>query len=277
MARNAEKAQAMLNRMVTARKEQEKGPKEKRPHLASEVDDLGECEKWRREVVKQISKKVTEIQNGSLGEHKIRDLNDFINKLLREKKHWERQIKFLGGPDYMKQAGPMITDSDGKSAFGVDGYYYFGAARELPGVRELFEKVVPEPKRRTRGEMYTLIDADYYGYRDDDDGKLKALELEAEKKLRDQAEKEWLSTQRANKRRRYEALGMEVKDDSDDEEIRIEKEGEVLKGHVPLPDEQHIKKLILEQRKKALLERLAVEQEIRNEAAAAAKTDAETA
>ena len=38
---------------------------------------------------------------GSLGEHKIRDLNDFINKLLREKKHWERQIKFLGGVDYM--------------------------------------------------------------------------------------------------------------------------------------------------------------------------------
>ena len=35
-----------------------------------------------------------------LGEFKIRDLNDEINKLLREKHLWEEQIKVLGGPDY---------------------------------------------------------------------------------------------------------------------------------------------------------------------------------
>lgn len=35
-----------------------------------------------------------------LGEFKIRDLNDEINKLLREKGHWEYRIKELGGPDY---------------------------------------------------------------------------------------------------------------------------------------------------------------------------------
>ncbi|KAG8007223.1 Pre-mRNA-splicing factor ISY1-like protein, partial [Nibea albiflora] len=35
-----------------------------------------------------------------LGEFKIRDLNDEINKLLREKGHWEVRIKELGGPDY---------------------------------------------------------------------------------------------------------------------------------------------------------------------------------
>lgn len=35
-----------------------------------------------------------------LGEFKLRDLNDEINKLLREKGHWEDQIKVLGGPDY---------------------------------------------------------------------------------------------------------------------------------------------------------------------------------
>lgn len=256
----------MLNRLVTARKEAERGPKEKRPHLASEVDDVGECEKWRREVVKQISKKVTEIQNGSLGEHKIRDLNDFINKLLREKKHWERQIKFLGGVDYMAQSRSELAGiGQGDKAYGVDGYYYFGAARELPGVRELFERQLPEAKKRTRGEMYKLIDADYYGYRDDDDGKLKALELAQEEKERDKAEKEWLATQKANKRRRYAALGMEESVGSDDEDIRIEREGQVLKGHVPLPDEQRIKQMILEQRRKALLERLAIEDEIRKE------------
>ena len=35
-----------------------------------------------------------------LGEFKLRDLNDEINKLLREKGHWEDQILVLGGPDY---------------------------------------------------------------------------------------------------------------------------------------------------------------------------------
>jgi len=35
-----------------------------------------------------------------LGEFRIRDLNDEINKLLREKGHWEVRIRELGGPDY---------------------------------------------------------------------------------------------------------------------------------------------------------------------------------
>lgn len=36
----------------------------------------------------------------SLGEQRIRDLNDEINKLLREKAQWERRIIELGGPNY---------------------------------------------------------------------------------------------------------------------------------------------------------------------------------
>ena len=44
---------------------------------------------------------VGDIQNPGLGEFKIRDLNDEINKLLREKGHWERRIKDLGGPNYL--------------------------------------------------------------------------------------------------------------------------------------------------------------------------------
>lgn len=40
------------------------------------------------------------ISTAGLGEFRIRDLNDEINKLLREKRHWEDRIKELGGPDY---------------------------------------------------------------------------------------------------------------------------------------------------------------------------------
>jgi pre-mRNA-splicing factor ISY1 len=44
-----------------------------------------------------------------LGEHKIRDLNDEINKFIKEKEHWEGRIKKLGGPDY-KKYGPRVLD-----------------------------------------------------------------------------------------------------------------------------------------------------------------------
>uniref|UniRef100_A0A672LAF3 Pre-mRNA-splicing factor ISY1 homolog n=1 Tax=Sinocyclocheilus grahami TaxID=75366 RepID=A0A672LAF3_SINGR len=59
---------------------------ERTPVLASECNELPKAEKWRR---REVSKKVTQIQNAGLGEFKIRDLNDEINNLLREKGDWE--------------------------------------------------------------------------------------------------------------------------------------------------------------------------------------------
>lgn len=50
------------------------------------------------------------------------------------------------------------------------------------GVRELFEQEPPPPPRKTRGELMKDIDADYYGYRDDDDGVLLPIEMREEKK-----------------------------------------------------------------------------------------------
>lgn len=35
---------------------------------------------------------------------RLRDLNDEINKLIREKGHWEKRIVEMGGPDYAKAA-----------------------------------------------------------------------------------------------------------------------------------------------------------------------------
>jgi hypothetical protein len=55
---------------------------------------------------------VSTIQNAGLGEHRIRDLNDDINRLIREKNHWEERIKDLGGPDYRK-TGAKLYDSYG--------------------------------------------------------------------------------------------------------------------------------------------------------------------
>merc|ERR1711979_141375 len=82
-------------------------------YLVSEVKKLDEADKWRYQLLKEIAKKMGEIQNRGLGEHKIRELNDEINQLFREKIHWERRIQELGGPNYTNLT--KITKSNGKS------------------------------------------------------------------------------------------------------------------------------------------------------------------
>ncbi|KAG0579358.1 hypothetical protein M758_4G094000 [Ceratodon purpureus] len=194
MARNEEKAQSMLSRFLAAKNDEKKKPKEKRPFLASECRDLADADKWRNQILREIGRKVMDIQNPGLGEHRIRDLNDEINKLIREKGHWEARILELGGPNYAKTA-PKVVGDDGKevdiaSGKGM-GYKYFGAAKQLPGVKELFELPPEIKKKRNRYEMYKRIDMDYYGFRDDEDGVLENLERDAEKEMRAKAIEEW--------------------------------------------------------------------------------------
>uniref|UniRef100_A0A8U8AT02 Pre-mRNA-splicing factor ISY1 homolog n=1 Tax=Geospiza parvula TaxID=87175 RepID=A0A8U8AT02_GEOPR len=110
MARNAEKAMTALARFRQAQLEEGK-VKEQRPFLASECNELPKAEKWRRQIIGEISKKVAQIQNAGLGEFRIRDLNNEINKLLREKGHWEYRIKELGGPDYARIGPKMLLPS----------------------------------------------------------------------------------------------------------------------------------------------------------------------
>ena len=122
-------------------------------------------------------------------ECRLRDLNDEINKRIREKGHWEARILELGGPDYSKSRA-KVTDSEGKELEGAtgkgSGYRYFGAAKNLPGVKELFEKEAPRIARRSRYDMHKAINADYYGFRDEDDGVLLKLEARSEVKLQQQ-------------------------------------------------------------------------------------------
>ncbi|KYN09560.1 Pre-mRNA-splicing factor ISY1 like protein [Trachymyrmex cornetzi] len=279
------------------RKEQER-----RPYLASECRDLRKAEKWRMQIIREIAKKVAQIQNAGLGEFRIRDLNDEINKLLREKRHWEAQIKELGGPDYSR-VGPRMLDHEGRetnndswrkrgftlqevnlhgvkylSYIGDDdcktykgivesqpyeenitiikkecvshygfairrhkhsiedvpgnrGYKYFGAAKELPGVRELFEQEPPPPPRKTRAELMKDIDADYYGYMDDDDGILIPLEQKAEQEAREKCINEWVAHEK-------------------EPEVEIETTAQKL-----IPSQQDIQEALLVRKKKELLEK----------------------
>lgn len=181
MARNSEKAMSTLSRWRQAQAEGDFKRPKKRPYLAELCEDLTDAEKWRKEIIGEISNLVLLIQNAGLGECKIRDMNDHINKLLREKRHWERRIIELGGQNYLRAPS---TKFDGEDAPGPRNYKYFGAARDLPGVRELFAIPEKEPPRKTKAELLKFIDCDYFGYRDEDDGVILPLEAIAEKEAR---------------------------------------------------------------------------------------------
>ncbi|KAK7076561.1 NineTeen Complex (NTC) component [Halocaridina rubra] len=267
MARNAEKAMTTLARWRAAQEGGTQQQKSRRPFLASECEDLREAEKWRNQVISEVARKVSQIQNAGLGEFRIRDLNDEINKLLREKGHWEVRIKELGGPDYAR-VGPKVTDMDGQEAPGNRGYMYFGAAKDLPGVRELFEQEPPPPPRKTRGELMKDIDADYYGYRDDDDGVLVPLEKVAEKKAIKDAIKLY-TNKKLKSATDAEEESEEVcrdnkydEEECDDEDIQIsldetDERSEVQRfmAHVPnIPTQADIEAALVERKKNELLQ-----------------------
>mmetsp|Transcript_23142 Transcript_23142/g.77687 ORF Transcript_23142/g.77687 Transcript_23142/m.77687 type:complete len:195 (-) Transcript_23142:127-711(-) len=112
-------------------------------------------------------------------------------------------------------------------------YRYFGAAKNLPGVRELFQQQAEARAKKTRAQLHKGIDADYYGYRDDDDGVLAKLEAEVEEKARREAAAAW--------------QGPSEEDAAGSESAFV--------AHVPLPSDAQIQKAILEKRKRELIER----------------------
>ncbi|KAI9338194.1 Isy1-like splicing family protein [Obelidium mucronatum] len=186
MARNEEKAQSMLYRFREAQNA-ELGigiKQERRPTNSARVTTVREADRWRGDIIREISRKVSKIQDPGLTEYQVRDLNDKINKLFRDKRHWEYRIKELGGPDY-RRGSSRVLDAEGKEVPGSRGYRYFGRAKDLPGVKELFEsqKVTAEDSAKSRSEMHKAVDADYYGYRDEDDGRLLAYEAKLRQRM----------------------------------------------------------------------------------------------
>lgn len=143
-----------------------------RPLLVGECSSLPDAENHRRDIIRDISKKISAIQNANLGEHRVRELNDEINKLQRTRHYWETRIKELGGADFKANKTKQYIDIEGKELPGARGYKYYGVARELPGVRELFaeselDRVKHLKGKKSRKDLYANITPDYYGYRDD--------------------------------------------------------------------------------------------------------------
>jgi hypothetical protein len=55
----------VLNRFIEGKRDELQGPRATRPYLASECSSVPEAEKWRMEIVREVGKKVSMIQNGA--------------------------------------------------------------------------------------------------------------------------------------------------------------------------------------------------------------------
>ncbi|CAI2354686.1 unnamed protein product [Caenorhabditis sp. 36 PRJEB53466] len=258
MARNAEKAMTALARWRRMKEEEERGPVARRPHDVKDCRNLSDAERFRREIIRDCSKKITAIQNPGLGEFKLRDLNDEINRLIKLKHAWEQRIRELGGTDYRKYAQKEL-DAIGRETGNSKGYKYFGAAKDLPGVRDLFEKSAEgEDQRKHRSDLMRNIDAHYFGYLDDEDGRLIPLEKLVEEKNIEKIQKEF-----AEKKSQQSAAVPEniyhVEEDDDDElqtqeSTVIGEDGRPMTiRHVLLPSQSDIEEMLLEQKKQELL------------------------
>lgn len=220
MARNREKAASMLNRWTAMKLHGiDDTTVFQRPIDVKEVKKLNEAETWRRQCLKEIDEKVALIQNPSLGEHRTRDLNDEINRLLLELKIWEKRIIELNGADYSKLTSGRI---DSSKILEIDGYKYFGSARDLPGVKELYEKHTYKAPKKTRNDLVKNVDSEYYGFREENDLELEKIEKEAEDKMRN---------------------------------IEIEKFKEIqkMRRETNVPSQEEIEKALLEKKKREIL------------------------
>ncbi|KAH9045937.1 pre-mRNA-splicing factor ISY1 [Lactarius hengduanensis] len=149
---------------------------DRRPRMASACKSLRECERWRGEILREISRKVSKIQDSGLTDYEVRDLNDEINRLLREKRHWENQIIALGGANYRREL-PGTKDIILLAYRCEPLKRYFGRAKELPGVKELFEsRKKEEDEENATHNFYKNVLGDL----DELDGELLKYEEAAE-------------------------------------------------------------------------------------------------
>ncbi|CAD7938118.1 unnamed protein product [Amoebophrya sp. A25] len=237
MARNLEKQKHSLNKYWDHRALIEKAGFDlpaKRPKIASEVNDVRDAKKWWANMRWEIGQKIVRIQNATLPEAEIRDLNDDINKLLKEREYWIARIKELGGEDLSTSYKP--SELDGQELYAHSGYKYFGAAKDLPNVRELFEQQhADDQKRRTRKELYTHILPDYYGWRDENDVELLLEEQQAEQTLAEDRKK--MMPEHLRKRQGERAL----KEAADGQQKQI--------SYVYTPSDAEIQQILLEKKR----------------------------
>lgn len=176
MSRNVDKANSVLVRFQEIRAEKDGGYKDysrfKRPTRVHTVKVLAEAQQWRSQLLKELGNKITQIHDPSLNEFQLRELNDDLNGLVKEKFRWERHIKDnLNGPDYSR-----VKRLNTVGGTVVNGYRYFGRALELPDVQQALKhnkekRESLKSKKQKRVELEEKVRKwkktlrpEYYGY-----------------------------------------------------------------------------------------------------------------
>ena len=243
MARPAEKARAMMNKWVKMR-EQGNAPavaprQQTRPYLASECEHLADADYYRNQILREITAAISKIQNPGLGEHALRDLNDEINKKIREKYHWNKRILALGGLDYNAlERKRQIEEGDPQA--GGNNYRYFGAAKDLPGVKEILAKQAQKAVKKR--DMSKKVTPDYFGWRDEEDGVL--LELE------DKVVQQYLRDKKVPITRKRTRRTDNDDDEDDEEDLATE--------YLNVPSASQVEQMLLNQKKKAMLAKFSI-------------------
>ncbi|GKT32679.1 Pre-mRNA-splicing factor Isy1 like protein [Aduncisulcus paluster] len=122
--------------------------------------DIYIAEDIRRTIIYETKTALMHIQGDDLAETRIRELNSRISQLIWQRRKWEERIIELGGNDYRRYPSVSLEKSYCK---GPDGKKYWGAAKELPEVREfiLKHKLFLETKKAGESVMQSLKLADF--------------------------------------------------------------------------------------------------------------------
>ena len=154
----------------------------------------------------------------------------------------------MGGPDFNKLERAAASTSDSDVLGTRKGYKYFGAARDLPGVREMFAKNADKIMKRSRGDLWRVVDGGYYGIGSEDDRVLVEEEGRRERQIEEEV-----------RRKRVKVVG------TDDQ--KLWRDGDVTSGEevervprelvgVEVVGEGMVKKVVLEMRKREAMKEL---------------------
>lgn len=166
-----------------------------RPKNVKTVDSLLQAEKWRSIIIGEISLILTKIENQTINDDQIRQLNDSLNLLLKEKKTWEFRIKELGGNNHLvfgkdlSKLGLVLDElsiSQGQSK----GYKYFGRAKNLPEVVDALDKIQKKLNPETSSEQKDTVNKTntnivYYDFGESNLHDEKLLSTDEEEQIED--------------------------------------------------------------------------------------------
>ena len=143
-------------------------------------------------------------------------------------------------------------------------YRYFGAAKDLPGVKELLEKQqekIRSMHRKKRGpnEIYRHVNQAYFGWKDEEDGVLLELEEDAFQKHKQELllNNAGVVSEDESNSKRQRTAGKTSNNLSDDDVNVVDLDNLLSKDYLAgVPTQEEMKQSMFAEKKKALLELL---------------------